>query len=202
MERYQSIRRKLSMGDPVELAGDGVFLNHQERYEATDEFLSIWRGLLAGKIVNFTGKHLKIEDGELLFPSVQQPYPPIYFGGSSPTGQEVAVKHADVYLTWGEPVEQVKEKIASVRARAAKEGREVTFGIRLHVIVREMSEKAWAAAERLISHVDEETIRKAQETFSRYDSHGQQWMADLHKGERTDWKSARIFGQALVWFEV
>ncbi len=173
-------------GDPVELAGDGVFLNHQERYEATDEFLSIWRGLLEGKTVNFAGKHLKIEDGELLFPSVQQPYPPIYFGGTSPAGQEVAAKHADVYLTWGEPIEQVKEKIASVRARAAKEGRTVTFGIRLHVIVRETSEEAWAEAERLISHVDEETIQKAQETFSRYDSHGQKRMANLHKGDRSD----------------
>ena len=28
-------------GDPVELAGDGIFSSHSERYEVTDEFLDI-----------------------------------------------------------------------------------------------------------------------------------------------------------------
>ncbi len=46
-------------GDPVELKGDGVFLAHDERYEVTDEFLHIWRGLMAGETVNFEGKHLR-----------------------------------------------------------------------------------------------------------------------------------------------
>ncbi|GAA3329181.1 hypothetical protein GCM10020331_076190 [Ectobacillus funiculus] len=80
-------------GDPVELAGDGLFLTHDERYEVTDEFfLTIWRNLLEGKEVDFKGKHLNIEGGQLLFPPVQQPHPPIYFGGSSPAGQAVAAK--------------------------------------------------------------------------------------------------------------
>lgn len=169
-------------GDPVELAGDGVFLTHEERYEATDEFLTVWRDLLVGKEVHFEGKHIRSEGGELLLPPVQHPHPPIYFGGSSPAGQQVAADHADVYLTWGEPIADVKEKIASVREKAAASGREVRFGIRLHVIVRETEEEAWAAADRLISHLDEETIEKAQQTLGRYDSHGQQRMAALHQG--------------------
>ena len=36
-------------GDPVELEGDGVFLDHDARYEITDEFLRIWRAVLAGE---------------------------------------------------------------------------------------------------------------------------------------------------------
>src|SRR5215216_3246402 len=71
-------------GDPVELAGDGTHLNHDERYEVTDEFLTVWRDLLCGKEVTFKGKHIDIRGGKLLLPSVQQPYPPLYFGGSSP----------------------------------------------------------------------------------------------------------------------
>ena len=169
-------------GDPVELAGDGVFLPHTERYEATDEFLKIWRKLLAGDTITHEGKHLKTEDGELLFPPVQTPHPPIYFGGSSPAGQQVAADHADVYLTWGEPVEDVREKIAEVRRQAAESGRQIRFGIRLHVIVRETNEEAWAAAEKLISHLDEDTIQKAQEALGRYDSYGQRRMAELHNG--------------------
>ncbi|QPA30292.1 FMNH2-dependent alkanesulfonate monooxygenase [Thermaerobacillus caldiproteolyticus] len=171
-------------GDPVELGGDGLFLSHDERYEATDEFLTIWKGLLNGEEVTFEGKHLKVKGGKLLFPPVQKPYPPIYFGGSSSAGQLVAAKHADVYLTWGEPPEQVEKKISEVRRLAEKQGRTVEFGIRLHIIVRETEREAWDAAERLIQYVDEKTIQEAQRVFSRYDSIGQQRMRQLHNGSR------------------
>jgi alkanesulfonate monooxygenase len=171
-------------GDPVELAGDGLFLAHDERYEVTDEFLTVWRNLLEGKEVQYDGKHLKIEGGKLLFPPVQNPHPPIYFGGSSPAGQAVAAKHTDVYLTWGEPPAQVEQKIKEVRRLAEQEGRTVRFGIRLHVIVRETEEEAWEAADRLIKYIDNDTIEAAQRTLARQDSVGQQRMMKLHKGGR------------------
>ncbi|RHW36786.1 alkanesulfonate monooxygenase, FMNH(2)-dependent [Lysinibacillus yapensis] len=171
-------------GDPVELEGEGIFASHDERYEETDEFLNIWRKLLAGEKVDYEGKYLAVKGGELLYPGVQKPHPPIYFGGSSDAGIAVAGKHSDVYLTWGEPIEDVKQKIKKVRDAAAKEGREVKFGIRLHVIVRETDEEAWKAAEELIKYVDDEAIKKAQEVFSRFDSVGQKNMASLHKGDR------------------
>ena len=72
-----------------------------------------------------------------------------------------------------------------VRAAAAKKGRKVTFGIRLHFIVRETDEEAWADAERLISKLSDETIASAQEVFSRAsDSVGQARMQALHNGRR------------------
>ncbi|MCR6598201.1 FMNH2-dependent alkanesulfonate monooxygenase [Bacillus halotolerans] len=172
-------------GDPYELAGDGLFISHDERYEATDEFLTVWRGLLRGETVTYEGKHIKVENSNLLFPPRQAPHPPIYFGGSSQAGIEVAAKHTDVYLTWGEPPEQVKEKIERVKKQAEKEGRTVRFGIRLHVIARETEHEAWEAAERLISHLDDDTIAKAQNTLRRADSSGQKRMAELHRGDRT-----------------
>ena len=107
---------------------------------------------------------------------MQEPYPPLYFGGSSEAGIEVAAEHCDVYLTWGEPPADVAQKLATAQAAAAKRGRKFSFGIRLHVIVRETAAEAWAEAERLISHVDEATIAKAQATFARMDSVGQQRM--------------------------
>ncbi|HWL12116.1 MAG TPA: FMNH2-dependent alkanesulfonate monooxygenase [Ureibacillus sp.] len=172
-------------GDPVELAGDGIFATHAERYEETDEFLDIWRNLLAGNKVDYEGKHLSVKGGEILYPGVQQPHPPIYFGGSSDAGIAVAAKHSDLYLTWGEPVADVKKKIEKVRTAAAKEGRTLKFGIRLHVIIRETDEEAWKAAEELIQYIDDEAIEKAQAVFSRYDSVGQKNMATLHKGDRS-----------------
>ncbi len=71
-----------------------------------------------------------------------------------------------------------------MRAKAAAQGRTVRFGIRLHVIVRETNEEAWQAADRLISHLDDATIAKAQAAFARTDSVGQQRMAALHGGQR------------------
>lgn len=171
-------------GDPVELAGDGLFLQHSERYEATDEFLTIWRDLMEGKQVDFTGKHLKTEGGKLLFPPVQDPHPPIYFGGSSPAGQAVAAKHTDVYLTWGEPPAQVEQKINEVRRLAEQEGRTVRFGIRLHVIVRETEKEAWDAADQLIQYLNADVIASAQRAFARMDSVGQKRMVQLHNRSR------------------
>lgn len=62
-------------GDPVELKGDGIFLDHATRYAVTGEFLAIWRRLMAGETVSFAGQHLTVEDGRLFFPPVQRPYP-------------------------------------------------------------------------------------------------------------------------------
>ncbi|MFC3692058.1 FMNH2-dependent alkanesulfonate monooxygenase [Chenggangzhangella methanolivorans] len=171
-------------GDPAENAGDGIFLNHDERYAVTREFLEVYKALLAGETVNYKGDHIRIEDGRLLFAPTSPKGPPLYFGGSSPAASEVAAKTIDKYLTWGEPPAQVAEKLAAVRALAKREGREVSFGIRLHVIVRETNEEAWAAADKLIENLDDETIAAAQKVYARMDSVGQQRMAALHGGRR------------------
>jgi len=173
-------------GDQTELEGDGVFLNHAERYEQAAEFIRIWREILArshdGESFDFDGKHLSVKGAKLLYPPVQQPYPPVYFGGSSPAAHELAAEQVDAYLTWGEPPADVAKKVADVRERAARFGRTVKFGIRLHVIVRETEDEAWQAAERLISRLDDDTVIRAQAAFSRMDSEGQRRMAALHAG--------------------
>jgi alkanesulfonate monooxygenase len=171
-------------GDPVELKGDGLFLDHAARYEITAEFLRVWRRLMAGETVGHEGRHLRVEAGQLFYPPVQKPYPPLYFGGSSDAGIEVAAEQVDVYLTWGEPPADVAEKIEKARLAAAARGRQLRFGIRLHVIVRETAVEAWNEAERLIAHVDDESVAKAQAVFARMDSVGQQRMSRLHGGRR------------------
>lgn len=171
-------------GDPVENKGDGIFLSHDERYEVTREFLNVYSDLLAGKTVNVSGKHITIEDGRLLFPPLQSPRPPLYFGGSSDAGIDVAADTVDKYLTWGEPPALVAEKVARVRSVAEPRGRKLSFGIRLHVIVRETNEAAWAAADDLIRYVTDDTIAAAQKVFARMDSVGQQRMGQLHGGRR------------------
>ena len=171
-------------GDAAELAADGIFLDHDARYAHAAEFLSIWRRLLSGETVDFAGEHFKVEQARNYFPPVQKPYPPLYFGGSSNAAHELVASQLDAYLTWGEPPHAVAEKFADVRARAARHGRQVKLGVRLHVIVRETNEEAWAAAERLISKLTDEDIAKSQASFARMDSVGQARMAALHGGRR------------------
>lgn len=172
-------------GDAAELAADGVFFSHDERYENADEFLTVWRKLLESAApLDFEGKHIRVKQARNYHQAVQKPYPPLYFGGSSPAAHELAAKHVDAYLTWGEPPAQVAEKIADVTARAAKYGRTPRFGVRLHVIARETEAEAWAEADRLISRLTDEEIAASQANLARMDSVGQSRMAALHGGRR------------------
>jgi alkanesulfonate monooxygenase len=171
-------------GDPVENKGDGIFTPHDQRYDLTREFLQVWKQLLAGETVDYQGEHIRIEDGRIFYPPVQKPHPPLYFGGSSEAGISVAADMVDTYLTWGEPPAAVAEKLGLVADAAAATKRPMNYGIRLHVIVRETNEEAWAAADNLIKYVDDAAIAQAQKTFSRMDSVGQSRMAALHGGRK------------------
>jgi alkanesulfonate monooxygenase len=172
-------------GSPQELAGDGIFLPHDERYAHADEFFQVFNQLIETGKANLDGKYIKALNAQLGIPPVQEPRPPLYFGGSSDAAIDFAGGRVDKYLTWGEPPAQVAEKIASVRKAAAARGKEASFGIRLHFIVRETDDEAWAAADKLISKLPDEAIAAAQEAFARNsDSVGQARMAALHNGRR------------------
>ena len=173
-------------GDPDELAGDGLFLPHEERYALSTEFLTVWRDVLRasheGEAIDFDGEQLRVKGGKLLYPPINKPYPPVFFGGSSGPAIDLAAEQVDTYLTWGEPPQAVAEKIGEVRAAAEAKGRQLEYGIRLHVIVRETEEEAWAAAGDLVKHLDEDVIAAAQAKFASMDSVGQRRMAELHGG--------------------
>ena len=173
-------------GDPDELAGDGLFLPHEERYALSTEFLTVWREVLRashdGEDVDFDGEQLRVKGGKLLYPPINKPYPPVFFGGSSGPAIDLAADQVDTYLTWGEPPKAVAGKIAEVRAAAEAKGRRLEYGIRLHVIVRETEDEAWAAAGDLVKHLDEDVIAAAQAKFASMDSVGQRRMAELHGG--------------------
>ena len=176
----------VSGGNPTELAGDGIFLSHDERYAHAAEFLTVFNGLLAGKKVDLDGRYVKVQGAQLGFPPVQKKFP-VWFGGSSDPAIEVAAEHTDVYLTWAEPLDQVAQKIDKVRKRAKALGRQVKFGLRLHFVVRETEDAAWAAADRLISDLSDKAIEDAQAKFAKEsDSIGQHRMSALHGSGRRD----------------
>lgn len=178
-------------GEAHEQRAFGDHLDKDARYERCDEFLDVVRRLWAGETVTLKGNHIDVEEAALAVPP--NPVPPLYFGGSSGAAGPVAARHADVYLTWGEPPEAVARKIEWIKGLAAQEGRDVRFGIRLHTISRDNADDAWAQADRLVAALDEETVRSAQAGLSRSQSEGQRRMLALHEANRVNgsWHDAR-----------
>jgi len=169
-------------GDTAEQHAYGDWLDKEGRYERCGEFLQIVRALWTGGSVDFEGTHLHVEGGAL--GRRPDPLPEIYFGGSSPAALDVAARHVDAYLTWGEPPAQVAEKVAAVRSRAASVGRELRYGIRLHVVSRDTSEEAWAAADALLDGISPDEIAKVHARMQTTESEGQRRMLELHGGSR------------------
>jgi alkanesulfonate monooxygenase len=171
-------------GDEAEQRRFGDWLGKDARYDRCDEFLTVLRGAWGDSPFDFEGRHVHVEGATTLAPP--SPLPPVYFGGASPAAEQVAARHADVYLTWGEPVDAVAKKIAWIRELAAARGRTIRFGIRLHVITRDTADAAWAEADRLLANLAPETVARVQEGLRRSESEGQRRMLDLHGGTAGD----------------
>jgi len=169
-------------GDDIEQRRFGDRLDKAARYRRAGEFLHIFRELWDGRPVDFAGDYYDIEGGVIVPAAVR---PDVYLGGSSPEALDVAAGYADVYLTWGEPPAAVAEKLDRVRERGNAAGRELRFGIRLHVIARDTAAEAWAQAQRLLDGLDPAGIERAQAIQRASGSEGQRRMAALHGG-RTD----------------
>jgi alkanesulfonate monooxygenase len=164
-------------GEPIEQARFGDDAPKAERYGRTEEFLAVVRGTWEQPPFDYDGRHFRVR-GALVNGGVR-PQPDIYFGGSSGPAGEVAAGHADVYLTWGEPPEQVAEKLDWMRGLAAAQGRRLRFGIRLHTLSRDTTEEAWRHAQWLLDNLDPDVVARAQAALGRSESTGQQRMLAL-----------------------
>ncbi|GAB2659715.1 LLM class flavin-dependent oxidoreductase [Nocardia goodfellowii] len=171
-------------GEPREQQAYGDFLDKNQRYARTGEFLDVVRSLWTStEPIDFEGEHLRVR--QALLSSRPDPIPPVFFGGSSPAAGPVAARYADTYLTWGEPLDAVGEKLEWIRGLAAGQGRVLDYGLRIHVISRDTSAEAWAEADKLLSGIAPGEIERVQASLAQSESEGQRRMAALHNG-RTD----------------
>lgn len=171
-------------GNAAEQRSFGDWLDHDARYDRTGEFIEILRGAWSGSPFDFAGRHYRVEGATVL--QRPDPVPPVFFGGSSDAGKATAARHADVWLTWGEPLADAAAQLADVRAKAAAAGRDIRFGIRLHVISRDRAADAWLEAERLLDAMPAAAVAQAQTRLTYNESVGQQRMTALHNGQRSD----------------
>jgi alkanesulfonate monooxygenase len=171
----------------------GEQLESAPRYRRTLEIMRALRDLLSGKPVDVHGEFVKLT---LDPPRIRSAggCPPFYFGGLSEAARDVAAQAADVYLMWPDTVPAVQAVIADMRQRSARHGRNLRFGYRAHVIVRETEAAARAAARRLVSRLDDQTGRKIREQSLHVASVGQ-----LRQGELRDLADDEGFVEPNLW---
>lgn len=149
-------------GGHAELAQDGLYADHDERYAVMDETVALMKRVWTERApVTHEGEHFKVE-GAIVRPRPRQhPHPPFFLGGISAAAQEVCARHADVYLYWGDTPENIAVRMADARRRAAHHGRAdaLRFGMRLQVIVGDSEAEAWEAADALIANAGESQRR-------------------------------------------
>ncbi|TAK74920.1 MAG: LLM class flavin-dependent oxidoreductase [Aquabacterium sp.] len=149
-------------GDGGDLQRDGDFLSHDERYERTDEYLDIFRKVwTSSEPFDYDGKYYKVQDNLTAVKPLQKPHLPIYFSGASDAAVKVAARHADVYMMWGEPVADIRQRIAGVRAAAAAYGRadQIRYSLSLRPILGATEAEAWARADRILQAARERLAR-------------------------------------------
>ena len=146
------------------------------QYGRTNEFLAVVRALGAGETVDFAGENYRVEGATLAGArrAAPQTAPEIWFGGSSDFALPVAGAHADVYLSWLEPLDQLAEKIARVREAAAVFGREPRFGVRSWVLARDTDDEAFAAAQAHLDGLDDARLAATRPLLLARESVGQQ----------------------------
>ena len=140
-------------GSSVDSRRYGDFFDHDQRYIRTDEFLAIvkhfWNS--PNERLFYKGTYYEIEDGFVYPEAFKSGGPPLYFGGSSEAAKKVIAKYADVMLKWGEIVSEVKSEYDEVQGMANSiYERDISLGVRFHILVREKDSDAKKEAENLI----------------------------------------------------
>jgi alkanesulfonate monooxygenase len=181
-------------GFPAELAADGDFIDHDERYARTQEFMQVVRKAWTepGKW-DHEGKYFKVVEGNVWPKPYTKPHLPFYFGGASDAAKKVGAEETDWYLLWGETVDMVRERIAEMRTLAADAGRDLRFGLRIHVVARETDEEARAAAEHLVSEIPDRFQEMVDKHHSKGESEGEKRQRELVKKAEDGWLTDHLW---------
>lgn len=135
---------------------DGIPDTKEVRYEKMDEEVQVMKRLWASTDpIGFEGRHYQVNS--MIEPKpLQKPHPPFFLGGGSEQALEISAKHSSVHLFWGDRPASIEQKIADVRERASRYGRQdcIQFGMRLQIVCADTEEQAWADAYNLIGNVE------------------------------------------------
>lgn len=125
------------------------FVEHDERYARTEEFLQVLKGMWTQERTTVDGRYGRVEEAYLAPKPVQQPWPRLYAGGESPAAKDLIARECDVYLMHGDDLATVRDKIAEMRQRAAGLGKTLGYGMAAYVICRDTEAEAQAELARI-----------------------------------------------------
>jgi alkanesulfonate monooxygenase len=134
----------------------GTRIDSLARYQRSREVIQILKQAWTQDQIRFTGEFYDLD-----LPSAPgKPYqqnggPLLYFGGISEAARQLCAEHCDVFLMWPETESSLEQSMRDVAQRAAELGRQIDFGLRIHVIVRETENEARDAARSLVSKLDD-----------------------------------------------
>ncbi|MCL6452598.1 MAG: LLM class flavin-dependent oxidoreductase [Alicyclobacillus sp.] len=129
----------------------GVFTAHDERYDRTEEFVAVMKGLWTQDTFRYDGRFYQIQDAKLAPKPVQRPNPILYAGGESERGKTAIVTSCDAYVMHGGTVEEIEAKIADMKRRraAVSDVPLASFGMAAYVICRDTEAEAQAELARI-----------------------------------------------------
>ncbi|MEU0554213.1 LLM class flavin-dependent oxidoreductase [Dactylosporangium sp. NPDC049742] len=102
------------LGDPV--------LSPRQRADRLTEFVDVLDGLLRSQVYSHRGEHYTVDDARMVPGCVQRPRLPIALAAAGPRTLALTARHADAWITFGEPdaADQSPAAIeAAVRRQAA-----------------------------------------------------------------------------------
>jgi alkanesulfonate monooxygenase len=178
----------ISGGSDAEQRKDGDWLDHDQRYARTEEFLKVVKRVWTDEQpFDHEGEFYRAAAASSAIKPLQKPHLPVYFGGSSPAAIQVAGQHADVFALWGESLAQTRESLDAVRREAAKHGREPGFSVSFRPIIADTEEAAWAKAESILDGARQRLAETGRVFPAKPDSVGAQRLRELaEQGERVD----------------
>ncbi|KAF1069375.1 dimethylsulfone monooxygenase SfnG [Variovorax sp.] len=134
------------------------WLEHDERYRRSNEFIRALKGIWTQDNFSFKGDFYRFTDYTLSPKPVQKPHPEIFQGGSSRAARDNAASVSDWYFTNGNTPEGLKAQIDDIQAKAAKNGHTVRIGVNAFVIARDTEEEAQAVLADIIKHAHVEAV--------------------------------------------
>ena len=134
------------------------WLEHDERYRRSEEFIRALKGIWTEDNFTFHGDFYRFRDYTLRPKPVQKPHPEIFQGGSSRAARDMASRVSDWYFTNGNSIEGVKTQIDDIRAKAAQHNHQVKIGINAFIIARDTEQEAKQVLQDIIKHADVEAV--------------------------------------------
>lgn len=144
----------ISGGSDEEQRRDGDWLEHDDRYRRTGEFMAVLRRMWTETApFDYQGAFYHLQQAHSQVRTRQKPHIPLYFGGASEAAKEVGARYADVYALWGEPLAAIRQQIADISGRAARYGRRLRFSVSVRPILGDTEGEAWERAYGILARV-------------------------------------------------